>query len=618
MSFTFISEYTTPSNYTYDTDKIEVSGIATIRRQKDTHQFTQTFDNDTGFVYDNTEVEFAGSKMLQKDSRPANSTVYASFTIDEDSAWGANLNNILVGGATVGSGMVDLTGSSGKRLRMPGSGGNFNTVGNAGCIRFTIIPDYNGLPPSSEQILEYDAVVGNNNAIFISQNTGGNFIIDVRDSSGAAHQFVTSSVSRTIGVPLVCELGFDFTNTTGRTRFFVNGTQRGALNTSAFTRVAENGTFNWGGVSGTGDFYIDDIILFSEVQHTTDHAGELPYSYNETLYVESIVELPKFSHTGTGFIESLDDFVSTENGTFRYNVKAGTGNFQYWDGLDWVDSNGTNTQANDASTMNTNLPSFTAVFGELDVFIKLFFVTNSNTQEDIDFLEMNHTDQEEFYTDNPTIESNAGFRSDQLLDFLEISTKTGSDEIKHILKKGSDWYYFNGSIWTISDETYAQANTAVEIQTNKSSFLTEGFGFDILLRSFLHSEDGSTKPDLDEIRITYDFSGIDPTLTIIKVYSYLRDLKGPLAGETIEVRPVWVIGNLTIITGDFVESNAVTNSLGYWELDMVVEDVDPDYLEWRIKDKIYKTDFVNQPTVKFSEYTILWQNSTEIDVIGTC
>lgn len=113
--------------------------------------------------------------------------------------------------------------------------------------------------------------------------------------------------------------------------------------------------------------------------------------------------------------------------------------------------------------------------------------------------------------DNSIITPNSGIEATEVYSwdsFTETSTKTGSDEIKHILSddEGSTWMYWNGSAWITSDETYAQSNTGSEINTNFSSFPKTNNK--CLPRSFIHSNDGLTTPALDNIKIDYKETGL--------------------------------------------------------------------------------------------------------------
>lgn len=563
MSLTLNYPFTTPSNYTYDDTKInDPDGSVDLKLQDVAAAFTEDFADDTDFTYDNTKSEFSGGKVQQKDTRPSNAIHYTSFTTDQNNVWPAGQTaNSLVGGATVSGGRCDLTGRSGKRLNMT-AGNGFNAIGTAGCIRFTYVPDYNGTPSATDGVLEFDAATGNNNAIFITINTGGSFIIDVRDSSGSAHQFVCSGITFVQGQSYVCELNFDFDS---NTRFFVDGLSRGSLNTSSWTRAVESGTFKWGGATGTGDFYIDDIIVFDAVQHTSNHAGELPYSYNETIYVNTAVTLPEMEHTGDGTIVSFTSLVTTESGTPKYTLQIGrSGNYLYWNGSAWATSDGSYTQSTDAATFTAqggSLPVSGEIYGQFRIHFP-----DSNTINDIDELTANMI-VELYSTSNPTIQPSAIISMEALEGFTETATKTGSDEVKYVLYKNNAPYYYNSG-WVTSNETYSQANTAAEIETNKTTFTTTGVNF--TWKAFLHSDNGQTTPDLDNVAVTYDFFSSAETINKCIVYGYMYKADGSADTTSFKVRlsaNAIKYGAYSSMADD--EITITPNSSGYWEQELV-------------------------------------------------
>ena len=545
------------SNYVFDSTKVDISGgKASLKLINNTGQtFTQDFSSDTGFTYDSTFAEFTGGLVRQKDTRPANSTLYASFVADEDSSWATgSTNNTLVGGATWDSGRIDLTGNSGKRLNMPGSGGNFNTVGSAGCIRFTYRPDY-GVLIGVRQIFEYDALTGNNNAIIMYQN-GSSVIVDLRDSSGAQHLLIANVGNFTQGQDYVFELNFDFDSTS---RFFVDGVQKGSLNTSSWTRVAESGTFKWGGATGAGDFWLDDVILFSSVQHTSDHAGELPYTYYEYVYMTSKVELPSFAYSGIGAIQAFTSISTTESGNPKYVV-----NDLYYSG-GWIASDGSYAQASSVTDILNNIATLPV---SDTVYIDIVFPNSNSTQSNVDNFILTYTGQT-YPTDNPTVLFVTSFRNEGLIEFTETATKSGNDEVKYILKKDGSYYYWNGSSWVVSNETYAQASTASDINTNAATFTTTPIV--TYITAFLHADTGLTTPELSNILVSYDFNAeqVDTINTCI-VWGYNYDTDSTVNTSTFTI--ALDASEVKYKTATMVRRETITvtpDSNGYWEAELI-------------------------------------------------
>jgi len=102
-------------------------------------------------------------------------------------------------------------------------------------------------------------------------------------------------------------------------------------------------------------------------------------------------------------------------------------------------------------------------------------------------------------TGNPTIVNNTGFTFvSSLVQFIETSSKPSGSDIKYHISSdnGSTWKYWSGSSWTITDNTYTQANTASEINTNIGSLGSSGI---LKFRALLHSDTSIVTPELDNI-----------------------------------------------------------------------------------------------------------------------
>ena len=118
----------------------------------------------------------------------------------------------------------------------------------------------------------------------------------------------------------------------------------------------------------------------------------------------------------------------------------------------------------------------------------------------------------------------------------------------------------------------------------------------------MHSDDGTSTPYLDNILISYDFSGEDYTLNEAIVYSNNFTIDGEILVESLTVKPVYnVYGEKTIIRNQ--EINITIQDNGYWEVKLHYEDVEPNYLLWNFDGKRIKTNFLTGNR-KFSELTI--------------
>lgn len=120
------------------------------------------------------------------------------------------------------------------------------------------------------------------------------------------------------------------------------------------------------------------------------------------------------------------------------------------------------------------------------------------------------TEQEGVSTNDPEITPKTGFSFTSVLDtFTETANQPAGTGIKYQVSAndGTNWLYWNSTAtaWqTITAGTsnsyyYAnEANSASVIHTNIGSLTTSGI---FLFRAFLHSTDGSDKPELDNIYV---------------------------------------------------------------------------------------------------------------------
>lgn len=549
MSIEINFPFTTPTNYVYDGDKVEISGgKAKLKEYTPAGQFTEDFADDTDFTYDSDKAEFSGDKLQQKNLTPADATLYASMLTDEDSNWcDGSDNNSLSGTAVWDAGWIDLTGKSGQ-LSVPGAGGNFN-CGTVGCIRFKF--KLNSVT-ASQSILE-TVGGGNANSIFITFSPN-RLNIDIRDSNGSSHWMYSSGITFVQGQEYQFELNFDF-DASGR--LFIDGIQRGGIGLSSYTRNNITKTFLFSPYQG-GNYHIKEIVFFSDVQHTSEHAGELPFSYPSYRYLETSITCPTLTYAGIENLQSFDSFSITENGAPKYIL-----NDMYWTGSAWSASDGTYAQASSESDINTNIGTLTAAN---TLVVKVVFPA-LNTISDVDDLAINYTGQT-YYTDNPTVEFNSSFRHENIDGFTETSTTPTNTNIKYILKKGSSWYYWNGSAWAVSDGTYAQANTAAEIETNKASFTDTGVV--TYVKAFLNTTDVDATPELDNVQVLYDFSGVT-TDEIDKciVWGYNKDAEGNADTTAFKVYlNTDVVQYKDDLTLRKTEITVTPDSTGYWEAEI--------------------------------------------------
>lgn len=205
-----------------------------------------------------------------------------------------------------------------------------------------------------------------------------------------------------------------------------------------------------------------------------------------------------------------------------------------------------------------------------------------------------------FPTDNPEIKPISTIKANELTSITADLVESGLNVVKAVILINSIAYYWNGIQWSTSTG-YSQSNTITEINSNLSSLDITAGAF-IQFKFFLHSDIGATTPELNEFSFDYNFSSDSAVLNENTVFSTLYDSNGnPIEGEKIQVTPTWLVGTNSIIVDEPIE--VTTDENGFWETKIYIEDIEPSYLRWRIRNKLFKTNFL-PGNIKFSDLKI--------------
>jgi len=351
--------FTTPGNYTYNTDEIEVSG--------GTAHLTDLFN-----LYMTNE----------------GATFYNDF-ISLDGLFGAGvLTGTAFNGAAVAAGLLDLTGAVNKYVDYAGAANA--DFAQTGCIRFIYVPNYNGNPANVQFFVNISNGVNANNEVTIYKNVAGNQVVaQIYNSAGGLLCQLTGNNIDAVGVPVEVELNVD--TATGAHRLLINGvtadtdaTAGTRTATSTQLRVGENRT-----LTGNADYSMADLLIFDEVKHTADYTPD----WSDIPLVPYDITNPTIRFNSTFITDELEGFVetSTKPGTDEVKyVLSKNGTDYYWSGLDWVESDGTYAQANTAAEIETNKATF--VTSSTLVGIKALLHSNDgSTMPSLDELDVTYS-----------------------------------------------------------------------------------------------------------------------------------------------------------------------------------------------------------------------------------
>jgi len=525
--------FTESSNYSFNSSLISVSGgTAQLILSDNTGQtFTENFASSTGFTFSNAgDIEVAAGILRQIDQTPAGETFYAGFSSSINGSRGAGTltPTATSGSPTVSGGKLNLKGGTTKYVVWDA---NLNADSQqTGCMRFKVTPNYTGSPSTDQYFLSIvdNVVDAFSNLVRVLHQTSGNLIVNIYDQSKVIAVSQVFAWSPTAGTEYEIELNWD--GTAGATRLFIDGVQAGSTSTATFTRSADINQMNTGaqwnlGPPNTPDFEMDDIQIFSTVQHTANYT---PTTAQQTTYNEAYADLPAFSYSGLGSVQAYTNLTNTEGGSPQYVIDG-----QYWNGSAWVASDKSFAQSNPLATVQANIATITAT-DDPDVTIVF---ADQDTQGTSDDLTLTYTGQA-YSTADPTVKPAVTQTVTALAGFTETSTATGSDSITYTIEVDGQQKYWSGVAWVDSNGTLAQTNTAADVTTNIGTLDLAG-GKATRWVAYLHSDDGSTTPNIDEVEYCITFfnpAEVLPDSCIISGYTLDTD-GNVLANASVSVLP---------------------------------------------------------------------------------
>lgn len=566
MSVIKIFPFDNTVNYTKVNTEVSSGAGRLILIPKPGETFNQAFAASAGFTFDAAKTEFVGGKVQQKDTRPSlDATFGANYSIDEDGNWGdGNLNVTLNNGATVSGGRLDLKGGAAKNIEIVATS-MINPLKGFVLLKYT--PDYTNNPTAEQIIFDYSDFSGfNGNRMFFKHDGASAWRITAFTDLGAVgiNNAGFGTTFLTSGVTYELEINWDFTPGFEKVNFFLNGAQQGSTLSNVVSRSDNitNITYMQHGGPANADFSLDDLVYGTLPRHTAPYTAG--YVVNDSIYLADTIDLPDFAYAGLGTIQSIETFATTEGGAPRYTFEG-----QYWSGAAWVASNGTYAQANDKTTAITNLPTLDMT-GQSAISVQTVW-QNQNTQASVDDLTLGYTGQE--YPTEGTLLTNDGFVAKTVNSFLPVEIDPAGTSVKYIWEVNSINRYHDGTAWTNSNGSAAQANTLAEVLANLDTLLTINSAIKILV---VLVSDQTATPEIDLITVSSDFGALAPTLpTQCQVYGFVVDSENqPIVGAVVSMTPNRAPDEYTEAANRIIGKtiSKTTNSEGFFSADLIISD----------------------------------------------
>lgn len=284
---------------------------------------TATLENYT--LSDSSLVGEADGTVSLTNLIPSDGTFAATFGSDINGDWGdgALTATIVNGSPSADGGYLKLSGL--ERIAYPV--GN-TTNATVGCFRVKVQPQYSGTPGAQQDFCNISNGSNSNNRITMFHATDGNIKVRCYDSSGSQQLEISYAWSPTAGTDYELEFNFD-----GSTqRLFIDGSVVATDNTSWTRSGAGTERINIGRSAPGADFWVDWIIVFDQVQHTTTYA--LSDEPTATAYSTATP-----TATSEGFTGYWTNVTATEVGSPEYVVLVDDIPY-YWTGSAWAISDG--------------------------------------------------------------------------------------------------------------------------------------------------------------------------------------------------------------------------------------------------------------------------------------
>jgi hypothetical protein len=268
-----------------------------------------------------------------------------------------------------------------------------------------------------------------------------------------------------------------------------------------------------------------------------------------------------------------------------------------------------NLQISGRDGLNNQLLS-TSVVDEVEIY------SRELTPADVDFLWNGGDGTQEipgatttYPTDNPTIRPNAGVIATEITGFVATINVSGSDEVRWVMTVDSVDKWWNGISWVDSTD-YSETNTIAEIAANIGTLLISNAAISYM--TYLHSDDGSTTPQLLDVTISYNIAA-DVETQFCTVYGTNIDTEGNPDSTPFIIQlsqdAVRYFANITRITKITITPDENT---GYWEIPLLeTESMDESiYYEFIFTKSI--DDFPKDTLIKKDIPNVAYKNFWEL------
>jgi len=491
--------------------------------------FTQNFDNDVDFDYDDTVSEFSGGRVQHTDQRPDNAVLAHTFNQTTNPYlvnWSTNTLTTVNNGVTFVSGKARSVGDQSIV-----HSGIIPITGGVGAVRMKITALASGNPTGLQRIFRLQESVSSEKGLLeLRRDTASawRFAGKRADGSSYTSNLGFNTTTLTIGQTIELLFAWDFPN--GKITLFADGSRTTIYSTTP-TYLTSYGYLVFFGLAGN-NLEFDDIVVYNglpeELESINDASYTIGYSLPETKHYQAIVDMPPFVYSGIGSIQSIDAVTLLASSLARL-ITGG-----YWfSGGEWIESDGTEAESNSLTEFEDNVINFPAEGGG-SVTMRIILPAG-NVQQYFDLFSIEMTGQKRALTGyfEPVIP----IESREILDYDDDILEPTNTLIRRVLRIDNvlNWFNTVSEIWEESDGTTEQGNTKEEIQSHLAE-LTQQLGANstIYPRWLLKTTDENVTPYIVSSFIDFNFGRVETQPDTVIIDGYVRRINGnPLVGAKL-------------------------------------------------------------------------------------
>jgi len=570
MSLSITFPFDDPSDYSFGSEISLIEDAELALKLIGNNTYSQLFQSPIGFTFDNTKIKFNNDQISQIQI-PFPNGMLCDSTFDSVNL--ANGLGILIGtlgtGASISNDTLNISVTNGYLSFQ--ANGNLS-IAEQGAIKFRFLPNYTVAPISDSCLFGYGNVGSDLDYFKIVNTASGHLLVTSYDSNSIIQtmDFGTWSPNPTTH-PAPYEIEFDYDFSGGNQYLFIDGILLGITHITLSRTSASSGTtFMIGNdplnsSNGALGSY-NDFIAFGTVQHIANYTP----GYDLYPYQSSVVYLPVYNPPIAWDLVSISEYTVISANNPKFTIGTSNGTQYWWNGTIWELSNGSYSQANYSQDIANNLASLINFINPITTIVIAVYFSDSYNQESITSINADYIVQA-YPTDNPTVLGLLNIDNQGLLSISDSEVLSGSDSITYILSQNNVWYWWNGTVWAVSDGSYTQSNPMSVISANISTFYTAGNQIITQFKAFLHSSTGLTTPKLQSLTIGYTYGeGTPDTIDTCMVWGYIYDLT-----QDSVVSPITITLNQSTVKykiNTMLINKVITVTPGpdgYWEVPLI-------------------------------------------------